>query len=169
MGTLGFRRKGSHTRAYTPKQGVPFLRPQCGFVPSVKFLLFRHAFIYIHFPVLCEPHYISRGKNSGQSCRHKFIPPTAFHSDFQLLAQTAHVRFHRRKRVHLGLRRKIAHKRLHGETRGVSDGGAITTLGCSTRFGNPAWPGFKTANLAAFGSWLDVLPKNRKPAEQRCA
>ena len=31
---------------------------------------------------------------------------------------------------------------------------------CFTRFGNSAWPGFRTANLADFGSWLDVLPKN---------
>ena len=31
---------------------------------------------------------------------------------------------------------------------------------CSTRFENSAWPGLKTANFAAFGSWLDVLPKN---------
>ena len=30
----------------------------------------------------------------------------------------------------------------------------------STRFGNPAWPGFKTANFAAFGAWPGVLPKN---------
>ena len=30
----------------------------------------------------------------------------------------------------------------------------------STRFGNPAWPDVRTANFAAFGSWLDVLPKN---------
>ena len=30
----------------------------------------------------------------------------------------------------------------------------------STRFGNPAWPGFKTANFAAFGPWPWVLPKN---------
>ena len=30
----------------------------------------------------------------------------------------------------------------------------------STRFGNPAWPGFKTANFAAFGSWPGVLSKN---------
>ena len=28
------------------------------------------------------------------------------------------------------------------------------------RFGNPAWPGVRTANFAAFGSWSDVLPKN---------
>ena len=30
----------------------------------------------------------------------------------------------------------------------------------STRFGNPARPGGRTANFAAFGSWLGVLPKN---------
>ena len=29
-----------------------------------------------------------------------------------------------------------------------------------TRFGNPAWPGGRTANFAAFGSWSWVLPKN---------
>ena len=30
----------------------------------------------------------------------------------------------------------------------------------STRFGNPAWPGFKTASFAAFWPWPGVLPKN---------
>ena len=30
----------------------------------------------------------------------------------------------------------------------------------STRFGNPAWPGFKTANFAPFGSWSEMLLKN---------
>ena len=30
----------------------------------------------------------------------------------------------------------------------------------STRFGNPAWPWFKTANFAAFGAWSGVLSKN---------
>ena len=30
----------------------------------------------------------------------------------------------------------------------------------STRFGNPAWPGVRTANFAAFGAWSWVLPKN---------
>ena len=28
------------------------------------------------------------------------------------------------------------------------------------RFGNPARPGIRTANFAAFGSWPGVLPKN---------
>ena len=31
---------------------------------------------------------------------------------------------------------------------------------CFTRFGNPAWSGFKTANFAAFVAWSGVLPKN---------
>ena len=31
-----------------------------------------------------------------------------------------------------------------------------------TRFGNPAWPGLKTANFAALGAWPGVLPKNTK-------
>ena len=30
----------------------------------------------------------------------------------------------------------------------------------STRFGNPTWPGFKTAYFAAFGPWSGVLSKN---------
>ena len=29
-----------------------------------------------------------------------------------------------------------------------------------TRFGNPAWPGVRTANYAAFWPWSGVLPKN---------
>ena len=30
----------------------------------------------------------------------------------------------------------------------------------SARFGNPAWPGGRTANFAAFGPWPGALPKN---------
>ena len=41
-----------------------------------------------------------------QSCCHKFYPPTVFHPAFQLLAQTAHVCFHRRKWVHARLSEK---------------------------------------------------------------
>ena len=60
----------------------------------------------------------------------------------------------------LGSRRKIAHSGSHGETRGVSDGGAITTLGAFHTFTNIPGPGLKTANFAAFGSWSGVLSKN---------
>ena len=60
----------------------------------------------------------------------------------------------------LGFTQRIAHSGSHAETGGVSDGALLLPSERSTRFGNPAWPGFKTANFAAFGSWLDVLPKN---------
>ena len=60
----------------------------------------------------------------------------------------------------LGFRRKMAHSGLHAETRGVSDGGGITTLGAFRTFTNIPGPGVRTANFAAFGSWSETLPKN---------
>ena len=85
---------------------------------------------------------------------------TASHPDFQLLAQTAHVCFHSRKRVHTRLSEK---NRTQGHTRrnrGVLDGGGITTLGAFRTFTNIPGPGIRTASFAAFGAWSGVLPKN---------
>ena len=60
----------------------------------------------------------------------------------------------------LGFRRKIAHNGSHGETRGVSDGVVSLPSERSARFGNPARPGVRTANFAAFGPWSGALPKD---------
>ena len=60
----------------------------------------------------------------------------------------------------LGFRRKIAHKGTHGETGAFRMGVVSLPSERSTRFGNPAWPGLKTANFAAFGSWSETLLKN---------
>ena len=70
----------------------------------------------------------------------------------------------------LGFRRKIAHKGTHGET-GVFRMGALSLPSDRfARFGNPAWPGLKTAYFAALGSWPGgALEERRKPAGQRCA
>ena len=58
------------------------------------------------------------------------LSQTASDRVFQLLAQMAHVCFHGRKRVHtLSSAQRIAHNGSHGETGGVSDEGAISTLG----------------------------------------
>ena len=46
----------------------------------------------------------------------------------------------------LGSRRKIAHSGSHGETRDVSDGGAITTLGAFRTFTNIPGPGVLSKN-----------------------
>ena len=60
----------------------------------------------------------------------------------------------------LGFRRRIAHSGLHAETGAFRTGVVSLPSDRSARFGNPAWPGFKTANFAAFGAWSWVLPKN---------
>ena len=62
-----------------------------------------------------------------------------------------------------GFRRKIAHSGSHGETGGVSDGGAITTLGAFRTFTNIPGPGVRTENFAVFGPWLGALPKASRP------
>ena len=63
----------SHTSAYTPKQGPSLLQSQCGFVLPAKSLLFHRAFIYIHFPVLCSPHYRLKRK-SQRRCHRNSVP-----------------------------------------------------------------------------------------------
>ena len=60
----------------------------------------------------------------------------------------------------LGFAQRIAHNGSHAETGGISDGALSPPSERSTRFENPAWPGLKTANFAAFGAWSWVLPKN---------
>ena len=56
----------SHTTAYTPKQGAFLPRPQRGLVLPAESLLFHRAFIYIHFPVLCEPSTPAEEKNPAK-------------------------------------------------------------------------------------------------------
>ena len=46
-----------------------------------------------------NPHHQAEGENQAK-LPSLTLSPTVSHPDFQLLAQTAHVRFHRRKRVH---------------------------------------------------------------------
>ena len=141
--------KGSHTRAHTPKQGPSLPWPQCGFVLPAKSLLFRHAFVYIHFPVLCEP-----------SLSATALSQTIFHRVFQLLVQTAHVRFHERKWVHTRLSEKDRTQRHTRRNRGCFGWGAIITLDTSCTFTNIPGPGIRTAYFAAFGAWSWVLSKN---------
>ena len=65
-----------------------------------------------------------------QSCCHKFYPPTAFHYVFQLLAQTAHVCFHVRKRVHTRLSEKDRTQGHTRQNRGLPSLGHSRALRC---------------------------------------
>ena len=60
----------------------------------------------------------------------------------------------------LGSRRKIAHEGTHGETGAFRAGVVSLPSDWFVWFGNPARPGIRTANFAAFGSWPGVLQKN---------
>ena len=102
----------NHTQRLTRRNRGPSRpRPQRGLVPPAKFLLFHHAFIYIHFPVLCEPP-LSAERKIRRNCRHKFYP--------QPLFNFAHKRptfaFTPESGYTLAFRKKIAHKGTHGET-----------------------------------------------------
>ena len=68
-----------------------------------------------------------------------------------------------------GSRRKITHNGSHGETGAFRMGVVSLPSERFTRFGNPAWPGGRTANFAAFGAWSGAPKERRKPSEQRCA
>ncbi len=63
-----------------------------------------------------------------------------------------------------------AHTGSHGETRGVSGGGAITTLGpfCAVR--KPCAAGYQNGKLCRFRVLVGCAPEEcREPAGQRCA
>ena len=53
-----------------------------------------------------------------------------------------------------------AHSGLRGETGAFRTGVVSLPSERFARFGNPARPGIRTANFAAFGPWSGALPKN---------
>ena len=54
-----------------------------------------------------------------------------------------------------------SHTRAHTAKQGAFQMGVVSLPSeHSTRFGNPAWPGIRTAYFAAFGPWSGVLSKN---------
>ena len=103
----------------------------------------------------------NRSRKYRQKVTATMLSQTAFHRVFQLLAQMAHVRFHSRKRVHTRLSAKGSHTAAHTAKQVVFRVGVVSLPSERfTRFGNPAWPGIRTANFAAFGPWSGVLSKN---------
>ena len=70
----------------------------------------------------------------------------------------------------LAFRIKMAHNGSHGETRGVSDGGAITTLGAFHTFRKPCVAGYQNGKLCRFWVLVRCAPEgHREPSGQRCA
>ena len=151
--------EGSHTAACTPKQGPSFPRPQRGFALPVKSILFRHAFIYIHFPVLCEPSTPAE-ENNPAKLPSQLCPKPLFIAFFNFSHKRPTFAFTSESGYTLAFANRIAHKGLHGETRAFRMGVVSLPSERFTRFGNPAWPSIRTANFAAFEPWSRALSKN---------
>ena len=105
-----------------------------------------------------------------RNCRHKFYPQPLLIAFFNFARKQPTFAFTSESGYTLGFRGRIAHKGSHDETQGISDGALSLPSDCFTRFGNPAWPGVRTAYFAVFGSWPEGAPKERRePSGQRCA
>ena len=153
--TLAFAQGIAHKRLQGETGAFP-PRPQCTLVLPAKFLLVRHAFIYIHFPVLCDPHYIKSGRVAATNAvSNRFLSrfSTSLTNGPRSLS-----------RVKVGTHSALgerSHTRAYTAKHGPFQMGALLLPSERfVRFGNPAWPGSRTANFAAFGSWSETLPKN---------
>ena len=60
----------------------------------------------------------------------------------------------------LAFAQRIAHTGLHTETGAFRTGPLLLPSERFTRFGNPAWPGVRMANFAAFEPWSGVRQKD---------
>ena len=135
----------------------------------VNSFLFRHAFIYIHFPVHCEPP-LSAERKIQRNCRHKFYPQPFLIPVFNFSHKRPTFAFTGESGYTLGSPRKIAHKGTHAETGGVSDGGGITTLGAFCTVRKPCVAGCQNGVLWRFLVSVEGTPEERKePSGQRCA
>ena len=119
----------------------------------------------------------SHGLQGSLKRRYKHPSPTSingYHTAKKLLSQSPAKRptfaFTSESGYTLGFRRRIAHKGSHGETRGVSDGGAITTLGAFHTFRKPCVARCQNGKLCRFWVLAGGTPEERRePAGQRCA
>jgi len=111
VGTHSAFGEKSHTAAHRAKQGPSLPRPQHGLVLPAKSLLFCHAFIYIHFPVLCAPHY-----------QQQFYLRPSFITFFNFSHKRPTFAFTSESGYTLGFAQRIAHNGSHAETGGISDG-----------------------------------------------
>ena len=95
---------------------------------------------------------------------------TASYSDFQLLAQMAHVCFHRRKRVHTRLSDKDGTQRLTRRNRGRFGWGWYHYSRSVPHVHQHPRAGYQNGKLCRFWALVGCAPEERrKPSEQRCA
>ena len=87
---------------------------------------------------------------------------SGIHRAFSHIAhKRRNVRFKGLRRVHTPPHLLTAHTAAHAAKQGRFGQGVVSLPSERfARFGNPARPGIRTANFAAFGPWSGALPKN---------
>ena len=125
---------------------------------------------YIHtFPGSLWPLTIGRREKVSEDAT-ATLSPTVSHPVFQLRSQTAHVRFHRRKRVHTRLSEKDRTQRLTRRNTGPSGRGRYHYSRSVPHVHQHPRAGCQNGKLCRF--WVLVggaLEERRKPSGQRCA
>ena len=114
--------------------------------------------------IQCIGHTDFKGLSNAVTNTHSLLPSMGITRQKMVLAQSPTkwptFAFTPENEYTLAFAQKIAHSGLHGETGAIQMGALLLPSDCFTRFRNPAWPGGRTANFAAFGSWSGALPEN---------
>ena len=154
--TLGFRRRIAHKGTHCETGAFPLsaTAQSC----AANRIALNAAFATLDSATLLYT-YISRFSVTPHYQQQLYLRPS-FIAFFNFLHKWPTFAFTSESGYTLGFQRKIAHSGPHTETRGVLDGGAITTLGAFRTFTNIPGLGIRTPHFAAFGSWPGVLPKN---------
>ena len=123
------------------------------------------------------PMHRSHGLQGSLKRRYKHPSPTSingYHTAKKLLSQSPAKRptfaFADESGYTLAFANRIAHSGSQGETGGVSDGGAITTLGAFCAVRKPCVARCQNGKLCRFCALIRCAPKERRePSGQRCA
>ena len=112
----------------------------------------------------------NRSRNYRQKVTVTTLFQTVSHPDFQLLPQTAHVRFHERKRVHTRLCSKDRTQRLTRRNTGHFRWGRYYYPRTVPHVHEHPRAGCQNGKLCRFGAlvWC-ALKERREPSGQRCA
>ena len=113
--------------------------------------------------IQCIGHTDFKGLSNAVTNTHPLLPSigtTRQKSSCRNRLQNGPRSLSRAKVYTLGFPRKIAHNGTHAETGAFRTGVVSLPSERFARSGNPAWPGVRTANFAAFGPWSGVLQKD---------
>ena len=138
--TLGFRRKIAHNGSHGETGGLPALG-HSAVLCRQRNSFYSTTLLYTYISRFSvNPHYQQREK-SGETAAINFIPNRSSSRFSTSCTNGPRLLLQAKVGYTLGLQRKIAHSGLHAETGGVSDGGAITTLGAFHTFRKPCVAG----------------------------